>query len=143
MAWRALCEDHLLFALLYSRWIDPAGWLKMQTLFAPIPQPLRLLVSRRVRARVRQQILGQGMGRHSAQEIYRFGLQDLAAIETLLGDQEFMLGAAPTSLDATAYGFLANLIDTDFDNPLNHRARATPSLVAYCARIKQRAFSDL
>jgi glutathione S-transferase len=143
IAWRALFEDHLLFPLLYSRWIDPAGWRKMRTLFERMPFPLRQIVPGLVRGRVRKQILGQGMGRHSAQEIYHFGLQDLAAIEILLGKQDFMQGPAPTTLDATAYGFLANLVDTDFDNPLNRRARASPTLVAYCERIKRRAFPDL
>jgi len=142
VAWRALFEDHLLFALLYSRWIDPAGWRTMRTLFDAMPLPLRLIVPGIARATVRKQILGQGMGRHTAQEIYRLGLQDLAAIETQLADKAFMFGAEPTSLDATAYGFLAGLIDTDFDNPLNRHAHATPSLVAYCARVRRRAFAE-
>ena len=143
LAYRCLFEDNLMFPLLYARGIDPAGWEKMKNLFRRMPLPLRLIVPGIVRKGMRKQIYGQGTGRHAPDEIYRFGLQDLAAIETLLGNKEFMLGAAPTSLDATAYGFLENLVNTDFDNPLNRKARATPSFVAYCARIRQRHFSDL
>ncbi len=143
LAWRVLFEDSLMFPILHSRWIDPAGWDRMKTLFKRLPLPLRLIVPGIVRNGVRKQLFGQGMGRHAQDEIYRFGLQYLAAIETQLGDKEFMLGDTPTSLDATAYGFLANLVDIDFDNPLNRKARATPSFVAYCARIRQRYFSDL
>ena len=143
LAWRSLFEDSLLFPVLYSRWIDQLGWSKMQALFERLPLPLRYIVTGLVRGDVRKQIHAQGMGRHRPEEIYSFGLQYLAAIETLLGEKAFMLGDTPTSLDATAYGFLANLLDTDFDNPLNRQARATPGFVAYCARIKHGYFADL
>ena len=143
LAWRSLFEDSLMFPILHARWIDPAGWEKMKTLFDRMPLHLRLIIPDIVRKGVRKQLFGQGMGRHTQEEIYSFGLQYLAAIEIQLGDKSFMLGAAPTSLDATAYGFLANLVDTDFDNPLNRKARGTPSFVAYCARIKQGYFADL
>jgi glutathione S-transferase len=143
LAYGRLLEDSLMFPLLYARWIDAAGWSKMKTLFKRMPFLLRLVVPGMVRNGVRKQIHAQGTGRHTRDEIYRFGLTYLTAIETLLGDNDFMLGNAPTSLDATAYGFLDNLVETDFDNPLNRQARATPSFVAYCARIRQRWFDDV
>ena len=143
LAWRRLFEDSLIFPFLYSRWVDPAGWALMQRLFDPLPPPKRQLISEAQREAVRTRLSAQGTGAHSPEEIYRLGLKSLLAIETQLGNAPFMLGANPSSLDATAYGFLANLVDTKFDNPLNHKARATPSFVAYCARIKKRYFADL
>ena len=142
LAWRKLFEDGLIFPLLYSRWVDPAGWALMRHLFDALPPPKRELIADQQRENVRKRIVAQGMGDHSPEEIYAFGLKYLAAIETQLGEQLFMMGDAPTLLDATAYGFLANLIDTGFDNPLNHKARATPAFVAYCQRMKQRYFAD-
>ena len=141
--WRKLFEESLLFPMLYSRWVDPAGWSKIKHLFDRLPLPLRLLIPPLARSSVRKVVWGQGVGRHTPEEIYRFGLQDLSAIETQLADKPFMLGETPSTLDATAYGFLANLVDTDFDNPLNQKARNTPSFVAYCARMKQRYFADV
>ncbi len=105
--------------------------------------PFCLKLETYLRKGVRTQLYSQGTGRHTPDEIYRFGLQSLSAIETQLDDHDFMLGDAPSSLDATAYGFLAQLTDTDFLNPLNSKAQSTPSVVAYCARMKQRYFSDL
>ena len=143
LAWRALCEDHLLFALLYSRWVDADGWKITERLFARLPFPLRHVVPGIARRSVARQIHAQGMGRHGPDEIYAFGLADLDAMATQLGDRDYMRGAAPCSLDATAYGFLANLVGGEFDSPLNRQARATPSLVAYCRRIEARYFADL
>ena len=141
--WRKLFEESLLFPMLYARWVDPAGWSKIKHLFDRLPLPLRLLIPPLARSSVRKVVWGQGVGRHSPEEIYRFGLQDLTAIETQLADKPFMLGETPSTLDATAYGFLVNLVDIDFDNPLNQKARNTPSFVAYCARMKQRYFADV
>ena len=143
LAWRSLFEDSLIFAMIYSRWIDPAGWHKMQTLFASLPLPLRLVIPGFARNKISKQLFVQGMGRHTQEEVYDFGLHYLSAIETFLGNKPFMLGDTPTSLDATAYGILTNFVDTDFDNPLNRKAKATPSFVAYCERMKQRCFADL
>ena len=143
LAWRALFEDHLLFALLHSRWVDADGWRITERLFARLPFPWRHVVPAIARRSVARQINAQGMGRHGPDEIYAFGRADLDAITTQLGDQDYMMGAAPCSLDATAYGFLANLVGGPFDSPLNRQARATPSLVAYCRRIAERVFADL
>jgi glutathione S-transferase len=143
LAWKKLFEDSLICPLLYSRWIDPAGWQRMQRLFDRLPWPMRLFVPGLVRGGVRKQIYGQGTGRHTMEEIYRLGGKYLDAVAVQLGDKPFMLGETPTSLDATAYGFLANLVGGEFDSPLNRQVRSTPALVAYCERVRQRYFADL
>ncbi len=103
LVWRRLFEDSLIFPLLYSRWIDPAGWELMQRVFEPLPPPKREQVAVAQRETVRQRLIAQGIGVHSPEEIYRLGLKSLDAIAVQLGNHPFMLGAAPTSLDATAY----------------------------------------
>lgn len=55
-----------------------------------------------------------------------------------LADKPFMLGAAPTSLDASAYAFLANLLWAPIDSPIRRHAQARPALEAYCQRMKAR-----
>ena len=143
LAWRALCEDHLLFALLYSRWVDADGWRITARLFERLPFPLRHLVPGLARRAVTRQVYAQGMGRHGRDEIYAFGVADVAALATRLGDKDYLLGDTPCSLDATVYGFVAQLVGGEHDNPLTRQARATPALVDYCRRIEQRCFSDL
>ena len=66
------------------------------------------------------------------------GCRDISAIADFLGDKPFMLGAQPTSLDATTYAFLANLLWAPIDSPLREHARALPLVDAYCRRIKER-----
>ena len=51
-----------------------------------------------------------------------------------------MLGAQPSSLDATAYAFLANLLWAPVDSPIRHHAQQRPTLEAYCQRMMVRFY---
>jgi glutathione S-transferase len=51
-----------------------------------------------------------------------------------------MMGASPTTLDATAYAFLANLLWAPVDSPLKRHAAARPTLEAYYQRMKARYY---
>ncbi|MGI9047293.1 MAG: glutathione S-transferase C-terminal domain-containing protein [Burkholderiales bacterium] len=50
------------------------------------------------------------------------------------------MGAEPTSIDAVAYAFLANLIWVPLDTPLKRYALSRPNLEAYCQRMKARYY---
>jgi glutathione S-transferase len=78
------------------------------------------------------------MGRHSVAEIHAIGCRDVTAVADFLADQPFMLGTAPTSIDAVAYAFLANLLWAPVDSPIRRHAVARPTLEAYCQRMKAR-----
>jgi glutathione S-transferase len=84
---------------------------------------------------------GQGMGRHGAAEICAIGCRDLTAIADFLADKPFMLGKEPTSLDATAHAFLANVLWAPVDSPIRQHALTRPTLEAYCQRMKARYFA--
>lgn len=90
---------------------------------------------------MRAELRGHGMGRHSAAEIHALGCRDLDAVADLLGEQLFMLGDSPTSIDATAYAFLANVLWAPLDSPLQRHARTRPTLLAYCQRMKVQYFA--
>ena len=64
------------------------------------------------------------------------------AVAAQLGTQAFMLGDEPSSLDATAYAFLANLLWAPYEMPMRRHAQSLPALEAYCQRMKARYFGD-
>jgi hypothetical protein len=47
----------------------------------------------------------------------------------------------PTSLDATAYAFLAQMIYAGYDSPLNSDARSFANLRNYCERMRTKYYS--
>ena len=64
-----------------------------------------------------------------------------SALSLLLGEQAYFLGDQPSSVDAAAYAFLANILDVPLDMPLRQAARSHANLVAYCARMRTRYFA--
>lgn len=82
------------------------------------------------------------MGRHSREEILAIGKADITALADFLADKPFFLGAEPTSLDATAYPFLANVLWFPLDTPIKAHAAARPNPQSYCERMKARYYPE-
>jgi glutathione S-transferase len=142
IAFQRLIEENLYWAVVHTRWVDDAGWVKTrEAFFGAMPAPLRWFVPALARRGLRAELRGHGMGRHSVAEIHAIGCRDVTAIADFLADKPFMLGEQPTSLDATAHAFLANLLWAPVDSPIQRHARARPTLEAYCQRMKARYFA--
>ena len=132
-------EESLYFVVLWSRWAEDACWSVVKPLFfGGMPVPLRLIVPPIARKQVVGYAHAQGIGRHSREEIYAFGIRDLRAISTMLGDQPYFLGDRPRTIDCCAYGFLANGLRFDVDTPLRTHIRDDARLLAYVERMQQR-----
>jgi hypothetical protein len=77
------------------------------------------------------------MGRHTKEEIYKLGLDDLRALKAILTDQPYLLGDVVTSVDATGYAFLTNVIDVPVESPLKDYAASLQCFRDYCDRVKE------
>ena len=140
-AFQRLFEENLYWAVVQTRWAEDAGWQKTrQAFFGTLPAPLRWFLPTLARRGLLAEMRGQGMGRHSAAEIQAIGCRDVTAVADFLADKPYMLGEQPSSLDATAHAFLANLLWAPVDSPLQRHARTRPTLEAYCQRMKARYF---
>ena len=140
-AFQRLFEENLYWAVVQTRWADDAGWQKTrQAFFGTLPAPLRWFLPTLARRGLLAEMRGQGMGRHSAAEIQAIGCRDVTAVADFLADKPYMLGEQPSSLDATAHAFLANLLWAPVDSPLQRHARTRPTLEAYCQRMKARYY---
>lgn len=142
LALQRLFEEHLYWVAVYSRWVEDAGFAATsQVFFARFPFPLRQIVPIMARRAMRQELHGHGMGRHSREEIYALGCRDVAAIAGVLGEREFLLGGQPSTIDATGYAFLANLLWVPVESPVRDEARRHGNLEAYCQRMKARYYA--
>ncbi len=134
-AFRRLIEDHLYWVLVYSRWIDN-GDLTRDFFFKSIPNPIRKLVFKMIVKQVRSALFHHGMGRHTPADIYAFGAADLKALSTHLKDKAFFFGDDPTSIDASLYGILSNIMVPPLESPLKSAALALENLSDYCRRFE-------
>jgi glutathione S-transferase len=139
-ALRRMVEEHGYFSALWLRWLDDAAWpATREAFFGDMPAPLRKLVPALVRRKIRRDLQGQGLGRHSRDDICARACADMDALDAALGARDFFGGAEPATLDATTYAFLANTLWAPFDTPVrNHLQRNLPGLVAYCERMQAR-----
>jgi glutathione S-transferase len=141
LAFTRVLDEHLYWSQIYVRWLDPVGWARTKAdFFTLLPAPLRLFVPTLARRGMKQQFWGQGMGRHSPEEIYSLANADLDALADWLGEQPFFHGETPSSLDAVAYAYLANLLWTPFDSPVKSHAAALPRFEDFCLRMKAKYY---
>lgn len=136
-------EERLYFALVYSRWIDDANWPAIkQTWFGDLPPIMRSIVPNMVRKGLARSLKGHGIGHHSADEIYHIGIRDLQGLVDVIGDQKYLLGNSPTSVDAVAFSFLANILEAPFPGPLKEFLSDQPPLVDYCKRMGKKVYPE-
>ncbi|KTD23582.1 Uncharacterised protein [Legionella lansingensis] len=129
-------SEHLYWIMLYFRWQDEAGWSHIRkAFFAKLPTLAKLFIPDAVRKETKNALYLQVSGRHSAQEVREMGFKTLDAIAIMLGEKKYFHGNEITSIDATAFAFLANIIWLPFEDPSKIHLRNHKNLLHYCDRI--------
>jgi hypothetical protein len=84
----------------------------------------------------------QGIGRHSRDEIYARGSEDLRALSGLLGrDAHFFSANRPTLLDLWSHAFVAEIVAPPIDSPLKTAALALTNLSDHFDRLQNRLYA--
>lgn len=143
-AMQRLLEEHLFWAALYSRWqYTEENWqTNKHAIFGTLPPVIRDIAASRTRKKIQRQIHGHGTGRHQPEEIFALGQQDIDALAVALGDQPYFFGSNPTTLDASAFGLLINIIGCPIESPLKQHGLTKQNLVEYVERIGQCYFGS-
>lgn len=139
-----MCEEHLYWAVMDSRWLVEENWQKGPRLFFDfVPAPLRPLVAFMVRRQMRRNLWSHGLGRHARHGIEALATRDLDAIAAILGDKPWLLGAEPSGADASVWSFVTSALCPHFTSPIGEHGRSLPNLVAYRDRGMKRWFPEL
>ena len=141
-ALRRLIEENLYWVMVYDRWMVDKNWPGVRdVILGSIPIPMRYVIAPVARRSVRRQLLGHGIGKHTADEIHAVGIRDVRALADTLGDKPFFMGNEPTEIDAVAYGTLANIMIPPVDTPVKDEALSHKNLVAFLERFKARYYA--
>lgn len=136
-----MLEEHLYFALIDLRWRDDGNFdAGPAHFFDRLPLPVRPLVRRIGRARIKKTLYFQGIGRLPRADVEEAGLVDLDSLSEALGDKPFMMGEQPTALDGFAFGVLLNLAVPVFKTALKERIGQDERFSAYLDRMTARFF---
>jgi glutathione S-transferase len=138
-----MCEDHLYFAMLETRWMDDANFGEgVGTMFGVIPFPLRPLAKIALRRMNSRRLKGHGLGRHTKADITTLALRDVDGLATLLGAKPFLMGDTPCAADAAVFGIVTSILTPPLNNPLRAAMQQHSNLVDYRDRLTRRWFSS-
>jgi glutathione S-transferase len=138
-----MLEEHFYFLSMGIRWLNDANFYKgPYQFFAGAPAPIRPLIARIVRGKIRKTQYLQGLGRHSSEERLELAMGDVDAVEAILGNESYILGAKACGVDATACGFLWAASTPYFESAVGDYIRSRPRLVSYLKRMREEFFAD-
>jgi glutathione S-transferase len=136
LAMTKMIEEYLYFTVVHFRWSDPEGWSETKELFfGHAPFFVRACIAPLVRRKMMRDLKGQGISKHSNDEILQFASNGLKAISDLLGDQPYMMGDKISTLDLTVFSALCALLKTPLDSPIKTAALQHRNLVDYADRL--------
>ncbi|MGY3691831.1 glutathione S-transferase [Bradyrhizobium sp. USDA 3240] len=127
--------DDLYWVMSYSRWQDERYWPQFRDALKREHPGLTddgLMKAKEFNA---QRYYYQGIGRFEPDAAMARGLADLAALASLIPGQGYVHGDTPTSIDASIYGFVANIYFYDIETPLKKFVVSHDALVRHCRAI--------
>ena len=129
--------DDLYWVMSYSRWKDERFWPVFRAAFMREHPSLTEEGMQKAREYNFQRYHFQGIGRYPPEGAYARGLADLDVLAEIVPDDAYVHGAAPASIDAAIYGFIANIYFYDIATPLKDFVAARQNLVRHCTAIHQ------
>lgn len=141
---KVMLEERTYWAgMIYPRWVKKDHHkLIANTFFSEVPGLLRGFIFGMVAKGVAKNAKGHGIATHSDAEIFELGVNDVKAVEDLLGDKSFILGDRPAEADCTVYAFL-HCMETDvFPTPIQAYIKNSDTLKHYIARMEAAVFGD-
>ena len=90
----------------------------------------------------RRKCMEHGVGAFTDLEIDKRGREDLDTLSILLGENPYFLGDKPTSVDATTYAFLWQIMNAAYTSQLKNAAQKHNNLVSYVQRLEKTWFSN-
>jgi len=144
----ALIEESLYRCLMYDRSRN-FSWLATDKGFSPYFTGIKKflfekILIKKLQGDIKSKAAAQGIGRRTEEDVNEIAKRDLSALSTFLGDKKYLFGDRPTTVDATLFGPLVQLLDT----PLNSDKikpfieQRTINLVAFVKRIKEEYWPD-
>ena len=144
LAFQRLCEENLYWVLVYYRWR-----VKNDEFFNQIPARglkrigVKISAKFQVKPALNANLHGQGMGRHSREEVDSIAERDMGALSSYLEGKQFFMGDKPTDVDCSVFGLLAQFAYVKIGaKPETLLQENFPNLLAYCNRMKKSYWPD-
>ncbi|MCB9565844.1 MAG: glutathione S-transferase family protein [Myxococcales bacterium] len=147
IAFRRLLKEQVYWHMVDQRYGE-TNWPQHRPALAALLHPEMSAADANARTdQFRDEVLGQmhghGIGRHTTAELLILAGADFGALADYLDSKPFFFGERPTTVDATIFGYLGNIIRPPYDHPVREIARSHRNLVALIERMSARFFPEL
>ncbi|MCI5064736.1 glutathione S-transferase N-terminal domain-containing protein [bacterium] len=134
-----MCDGHLYWVGLYSRWYDSSGWeITEREVFGALSPLKRRFLGWMVRRQMKQRCNHQGFGLQPQERVYELGIADLQCLSQALESADpYLFGAEISSYDVGLYAYIANMLVAPYNNPLAEYAHSQEPLTRYRATLEQ------
>lgn len=142
----ATCEEKLYFVMCYLHWQHKGNWPTTRAeYFSDLPWGLRKLVSGKARKGMVKALYGQGMGRHSLDEVIDIGNQIVDDLALVLGDKRTLFGTPNLTIaDIVMYAHLDHFVHSNIPyNPVGDYVKSKPYLVTFINSVTKRFFREV
>ncbi|MBA2655964.1 MAG: glutathione S-transferase N-terminal domain-containing protein [Tatlockia sp.] len=137
-------SERIYWVILYTRWQYEPNWQYVKKdFFAKLPSFSKLFLPVLIRKATLKTLYAQGIGRHSYEEILQMGYKTLDALIFILGDKKYFFGEEPSTIDATAFAFLVNILWTPYSDDLKTHLKQHKNVLNYCDRILTDFYPEL
>jgi len=146
LSFQRLMEEHLYWALVYFRWLDPHGikhWAPYMKKILGVPGPVLAILKPFAQRIVRKQLAGHGIGRHSPKTIQDMAITDIGALAHWLGQKEWGFTDQPTIFDACLAAHVGEIISQPWENAITVETRKHRNLVNHFERMMTRYYPEL
>ena len=127
--------DDLYWVMSYARWKDEEFWPDFRAALRREHPSVTDEALQGAREYNSQRYYYQGIGRFAPAAAYARGLADLRVLADLVPSAGYMFGPEPSSIDASVYGFIANIYFYSIDTPLRKFVASQSNLVRHCTAI--------
>ncbi|AHD09040.1 glutathione S-transferase family protein [Phaeobacter gallaeciensis] len=139
-----MVEETLRNALIHDRWLDDQNWAYIGPLFFDdVPRPIRKLIAGIVRRSVRAGLKSNGFARMSLEQRLQKVENDLNALGQIKGASPFILGDAPTAVDAAVLPVLSMIDRLPVETALTRVVRSKDWVGPYLQRGRSTLYDGL
>jgi len=124
--------DDLYWVMSYSRWKDERYWHAFRDALLREHPSLTEEGLAKTQEFNSKRYYYKGIGRYDPRSAMARGLADLEALANLIPLNDYLHSASPTSIDASIYGFIANIYFYDIDTPLKQFVSTHDNVVRHC-----------
>lgn len=147
LAFRRMIKENTYWGAAETRFGIKENWqqyreMVARALFPDAPLDVSEPVAEEFCKTMHAQMHAHGIGRHSHEEIAQIVCADFHALSDFLADKPFFMGDEPTTLDATAYGYIGNFLQPRFATPIVDNLIQRSNLCNHYERMAEQFFGE-